>query len=161
MTAENPQAPEQNARAFWFFGNRHQTVLADHDDTEGRYDFVEALAPAGSETPLHRHTRYSEHVYALEGETTVWLEGRTAVLEAGDSFLIPPGVAHVVGTTGDGPARALNVVSPSGFAHLFEEVGIPDTDGTPPPPGDFDMELFGRISAELGDELLGPPGTRP
>ena len=161
MSAEKPNAPEQEeAPTFWVSDNR-LTILADHDDTEGRYDLVEGLAPAGFETPLHRHTRYSEHVYQLEGETTAWLEGRAVVLGAGESLLIPPGTAHAVGATGPGPARALVVASPSGFARLIEEAGIPVTDGTPPPAGAFDVELFGHVSAELGDELLGPPETRP
>ena len=161
MSAENPNSTEQEvARAFWVFDYR-LTILADRGDTEGRYDLVEGIVPAGFETPLHRHTRYSEHVYQIEGETTVWLEGRAVVLGAGESLPIPPGTAHAVGATGSGPARSLVVASPSGFARLIEEAGIPDTDGTPPPAGAFDMELFGRVSAELGDELLGPPGTRP
>lgn len=160
MNAEKSNEPERTARRFWLSDNR-LSIFADHNDTEGRYDLIEGLLPAGSETALHRHTRYSEHLYQLEGETTVWLEGHTIVLGPGESFLIPIGAAHIVGITSDVPSRALVVASPSGFARLIAEVGTPDTDGTPSPTGSVDMELFGRVSAELGDELLGPPGTRP
>ena len=148
------------AQTFWFIDN-HQTILADHDDTGGRYELIEGLSPAGTETPPHRHTRHTEHFYVLEGELTVWLEGRTAVLGVGESIFVPLGAAHAIGSTGDGPARGVVVASPSGFARLIEEAGIPDTDDTPPPPGFMDMDLFGRVSEEIGDELLGSPGTRP
>jgi hypothetical protein len=30
-----------------------------------------------------------------------------------------------------------------------------------PPPEATDMELVGRVSAEVGDEILGPPGALP
>ncbi len=136
------------------FDNR-LSILADHGDTEGRYDLVEGLVPAGFETSLHRHTRYTEHFFVLEGEITVWLEGRTAVLEAGESVLIPMGAAHAISVPGYGPARTLVVASPSGFARLISEVGI--ADGPQPSPDAFDRGLFGRLSAELGDEVLGPP----
>lgn len=160
MTPENPKAPERAARTFWLLDN-HVFVLADHNDTGGRYDLIEELLPAGAEGPLHRHTRYTEHIYVLEGELTVWLEGRTTVLGVEESITIPLGAAHVGDNTGDGPVRVLMVASPSGYARLAEEAGIPDTDGTPPPPGSMDMDLFGRVLEETGNELLGPPGTRP
>jgi hypothetical protein len=66
-----------------------------------------------------------------------------------------------VAATGDDPGRGLIAASPSGFARLITEVGTPDGgDGTPPsaPP---DREIFRRVSAELDDEILGPPGALP
>ena len=122
MNAETPNSPQRTARAFWLSDN-HWTILADRDDTEGRYDLIEGLLPAGFETVLHRHTRYSEHLYQLEGETTVWLEGRTMVLGSGESFLIPTGAAHAIGTTSDVPSRALFVTSPSGAASTVSSRG--------------------------------------
>lgn len=60
MTAESPKAPESKARTAWFLDNRHQVFLADRDGTGGRYDPGEASAPAGPETPPHRHTRHRD-----------------------------------------------------------------------------------------------------
>ena len=145
-------------RSYWLFGARF-TVHAHHGDTAGRYDLIEGGGPPGSQTPLHRHTRYAEQFYVLEGELTVWAGGRTAVLRPGDVFTVPAGTAHAVAVTGSGPARALAVASPSGFARLVMGAGTPDTGA--PPAGPLDMALFDRISAEVGDEVLGPPGARP
>jgi mannose-6-phosphate isomerase-like protein (cupin superfamily) len=145
-------------RSYWLFGTRF-TVHADHDDTAGQYDLVEGNAPPGLQTPLHRHTRYAERFYILQGEFTVWAGERKAVLRAGDTFTVPAGTAHAVAVTGNGPARALCVASPSGFARLVVEAGTPDAGA--PPAGPPDIAHFERICAEIGDEILGPPGARP
>jgi quercetin dioxygenase-like cupin family protein len=146
-------------RSYWLFGAR-LTVHAGHEDTAGRYDLIEGASLPGTQTPLHRHNCYSEQIYVLEGEFTVWAGEQTAVLHPGDIFIIPAGTAHAVATTGDGISRGLVVASPSGFARLIMETGTPDTGGAPPA-GPPDMALFDRICAEIGDEVLGPPGTRP
>ncbi len=77
------------------------------------------------------------------------------MLSAGESFLIPPYTPHVVAALGDQPARGLVVAAPSAFARLIEAVGTQDETETP------DMELFERICAEIGDEILGAPGDLP
>jgi quercetin dioxygenase-like cupin family protein len=146
-------------RSFWLHGARF-TVHADHEDTGGLYDLVEGGGPPGFQTPLHRHTRYTEQFYILEGEFTVWAGGRTAVLRPGDTFTVPAGTEHAVAVTGAGPARALCVASPSGFARLITAAGTPDT-GDGPPAGPPDLALFEHVCAEVGDENLGPPGARP
>ncbi|MEH1899679.1 MAG: cupin domain-containing protein, partial [Nostoc sp.] len=105
--------------------------------------------------PLHRHTRYSEQIYVLSGEFTVWAGEKKAVLSAGESFLIPTATPHTVAVLNEQPARVLVVAAPSGFARLIAAVGTLDEKETP------DMELFERICLEIGDEILGPPGTLP
>ena len=141
-------------QSFWFFGNR-LTILADHTTTGGQYDLIEGYNPPGILTPLHRHTRYSEQLYVLEGELTVWAGEKKVVLSPGEGFLISPGIPHVVGVLSDKPARALVVAAPSGFARLIAATGtVDETEPT-------DLALFERIAAEMGDEFLGPPGTLP
>lgn len=141
-------------QSFWFLGSRF-TILADHTTTGGQYDLIEGYNPPGTLTPLHRHTRYSEQIYALEGELTVWAGKDKIVLTSGESFLISPGTPHVVGVLSDKPARALVVAAPSSFARFIAATGTADE--TEP----VDMALIERIAAEIGDELLGPPGTFP
>lgn len=98
---------------------------------------------------------YSEQLYVLEGDLTVWAGKNKVVLTPGESFLISPGIPHVVGVLSDKPARALVVAAPSSFARLIAETGTLDEQEA------TDMALFERISAEIGDEFLGPPGTLP
>jgi quercetin dioxygenase-like cupin family protein len=147
------------SRAFWLFGARF-IVHANHQDTAGHYDIVEGCGPPGFQTPLHRHSRYWEQFYVLEGEFTIWAGDRAAVLHPGETAIINPGTAHAVAITGANPGLALAIASPSGFARLIMGVGTPDTGGAPQG-GRPDMELYERIQAEIGDEMLGPPGSRP
>ena len=82
------------AQSFWLFGSR-LNIIADHTTTKGQYDLIEGYFPPGTQTPLHRrHTRYSEQLYVLEGEFTVWAGENKFVLSAGESFLIS--LAHCI-----------------------------------------------------------------
>ena len=142
------------AQSLWLFGSR-LNIVADHTTTGGQYDLIEGYFLPGTQTPPHRHTRYSEQLYVLEGEFTVWAGENKVVLNAGESFLIPAGTPHVVAALSDQPARGLVVAAPSGFARLIAAVGTVDETEAP------DMALFDRISTEIGDEILGPPGALP
>lgn len=146
-------------RAFWLLGNR-LTVLANHTETGGRYDLIEVRPPAGHQTPLHRHTRYTGQLYVLDGERTVWAGPQKVVLHAGDTFTIPAGTVHALAATG-GPMHGLVIASPSGFARVIEEAGTPVTGDVPPQPTPADLERYNRLAAEVGDEVLGPPGALP
>ncbi len=77
------------------------------------------------------------------------------MLKAGESFLIPTGIPHTVAALSSQPARMLIVAATSGFARLIATTGTLDWEETP------DMALMERISAEIGDEILGSPGTYP
>src|SRR5262249_30251456 len=145
---------------YWLFGHR-LSILAGPADTEGRYDLIEGRFPAGAQVPPHRHHRYTEQIYVLDGELTVWVGRLKTVLHPGDDVVIPPGVSHPFHVTGDCPARGLVVASPSAFARLIAEVGTPDDGNGVPLSAPADMDLLHRVSAELGDEILGPPGALP
>jgi quercetin dioxygenase-like cupin family protein len=136
-------------------GASRLSIIADHTTTGGQYGLIEGYFPPGSQTPLHRHTRYSEQLYVLEGEFTVWAGENKMILSAGESFLIPACTPHVIASLSDRPARGLVVSAPSGFARFIAAVRT--LEETEPK----DMALFERIAAEIGDEVLGPPGTYP
>jgi quercetin dioxygenase-like cupin family protein len=139
----------------WLFGSSCLTILADHTTTGGQYDLIETYFLPEKQTPPHRHTRYSEYLYVLEGEFTIWAGENKLVLDTGDHFLIPVGVPHVVGVLNDRPGHGLVVAAPSGFARLIAAAGTLSKEET------TDMELFLQICAEIGDEILGPLGTLP
>jgi quercetin dioxygenase-like cupin family protein len=145
--------------SYWLFDAR-VSVLADQTNSGGRYDLIEGWLSSGTQTPPHRHGAYAEQLYVLDGELTVWAGGRKAVLRPGDDFFIPAGTAHAVAATGAVPGRALVVASPSGFARLIREAGTQD-DGSGAPSAATDIDLYRRVAAELGDEILGPPGALP
>jgi|SRR5271168_5106132 len=139
-------------KSYWFLGSR-LTILADAASTDGRYDLIEGHFAPRTGTPLHRHNRYQEQVYVLEGEFTVRVGERKILLPAGQSIVIPIGVPHAIAASGDPPAKALTIASPSAFAHLIAAVGTPSELGAAPP----DLELLQRVMMEVGDEILQPP----
>jgi quercetin dioxygenase-like cupin family protein len=145
---------------YWFFGARLR-ILADGQQTESRYDLIEGDFPAGTETPLHLHTKYDELIYVREGEFTVYTDARTVVLAPGESLFVPRNTSHVVEASGRASNLALTLASPAGFATLIRAVGIPDaTEGIPPGPPN-DLGLFIEHSGKSGDVIQGAPGARP
>ena len=142
-------------QSFWLLGTLTR-ILADHETTEGRYDLIEGTFQPGVATPLHRHTTYSEHLFVLEGEFRVHTEAGITVVQPGENIFIPRGTVHAV-VSGPARSRGLVVASPSGFARLIKAAGtVADpTELLPPTPPN--MEAFARASAEIGDEVVGPP----
>ncbi|ASZ13304.1 cupin domain-containing protein [Chitinophaga pendula] len=147
-------------QSFWIF-NGKLTILIDEQDTNGSYDLIEGTFAPGIDVPPHQHHQYSELIMVKEGELSVYQKGQVTVLQPGEFVFIPKSTPHAVCNTGTTEAIATCIASPSGFARLIREVGLPGkADGSAPDEMN-DMELFLRISAELGDEMLGAPGTRP
>jgi quercetin dioxygenase-like cupin family protein len=102
-------------------------MVADRTTTAGQYDLIEKYSLPGSPTPLHRHTRYWQLLYVLEGEFTVWAGENKLVLSGGDNILIPVGTPHMVA-----------VFSP---AWLITAMGMPDETET------LDMARIARLWA--------------
>jgi quercetin dioxygenase-like cupin family protein len=148
------------AQTYWLFGT-HLTILTDEQATNFRYDLIDGRLSAGVETPLHRHTNYSEAIYVLEGEFTVYTDTGVTTLSPGGHIFIPINTPHVVVSSGMTASRALTVASPSGFAKLIRSVGTLGSFDSLPPDESNEMSQFLKLSEEIGDVLLGPPGTRP
>ena len=134
--------PEAHERQFVLGPEQVQaTILTTGAETDGRHDLIDSVLPARSMTPLHLHTRYEERVYVISGSLTVW---------AGpDELIVGPGEY----------THALLISSPAGFAELVARTGTPAHLATPE--GEPDLELFMAVTTELGDVVLGPPGTTP
>jgi quercetin dioxygenase-like cupin family protein len=134
------------------------TILTTAEETDGRHDLIDSVLPAGSTTPLHLHTRYEERIFVVSGSLTVWRGHDKLVLGAGDYAHIPTDVPHTV-QAGSEDTHALNITSPAGFAELVARAGTPVHLATPET--GFDDDLFTAVTTELGDVVLGPPGTTP
>ena len=88
----------------------------------------------------------------------MWSGPDTVTLRSGDYYPVPMRVPHAIESGPEG-ARALQISSPAGFAELIARSGTPAQIATPDT--EFDADLFTAVSAELGDVILGPPGTIP
>jgi mannose-6-phosphate isomerase-like protein (cupin superfamily) len=134
------------------------SILTSGVETDGRHDLVEATQLPDTATPLHLHTRYDERLWVIEGELAVWVGDQQLNVGAGGFVTIPMNTPHMI-RTGPHGARALNISSPAGFAELIERTATPAELAGPHPR--LDLDRFMTVSTELGDLVLGPPGTRP
>ncbi|GEC03246.1 hypothetical protein SSP24_09010 [Streptomyces spinoverrucosus] len=134
------------------------TILTSAAETDGRHDLTDSVLATGSATPLHMHTKYEERLWVVSGSLEVWAGTDTVTLRSGDFYTIPMHVPHMIKSGPDG-ARALNISSPAGFAELIARAGTPLPLATPET--ELDAELFMAVAQELGDVVLGPPGTTP
>jgi quercetin dioxygenase-like cupin family protein len=136
------------AEAVQFLDNR-AVIHAASADT-GDYAFIESVAPAGSQPPLHVHRDEGEGFYVLDGELTLWVGDDTRTLRPGEFAFAPPGVPHTLRTGADG-ARWLLIAGGRFEAFVRAVAAIGETDP---------VELT-RIAAKHGIDLLGPPGMLP
>ncbi len=150
--------PATEEREFVLGQGLRATTLTTAAETEGRHDLTYAIQPPGATTPLHLHTKYEERYWVASGSLTVWAGPDKLTLRSGDYYGIPMNVPHAVQAGPDG-ARALVISSPAGFAELIARAGTPARLATPQT--ELDAELFMAVTTELGDVVLGPPGTTP
>ena len=80
---------------------------------------VEIFEPGGR-TPPNTHNEAYESFFVLAGTGTASADGLATPIGPGDSFVLRPGVEHVVENTGPGKLYCLTFMTPNeGFAELI------------------------------------------
>ncbi len=115
------QAPLSTMGLFFSQSNYHSEPVAqgvnewiNHPDTDPRIPGLfaaRATIVPGSGHDFHRHPGREEIIYVLHGTIAQWIEQDRQVLNAGDSALIPAGLAHASFNVGDEPAVLFVVLS--------------------------------------------------
>jgi mannose-6-phosphate isomerase-like protein (cupin superfamily) len=147
--------------SIWFTDSLMRVHVAP-EDTNDAYALVEALVPPGHMPPPHIHERDAESFFLLEGEITVYLQEGETVVRPGQAAHIPAGVPHTIRVTGTGPARAVLVSAPGGFAEYVRACGRPaEREALPILDGPPDMGLLMREAPAHGITVLGAPGMLP
>ena len=122
--------------------------MIDGDETRGGFSLVEhPMPPRALAAPLHRHSREDEYSFVLEGRVGALLGDDVLVGEPGDLIFKPRGQWHTFWNAGDDPARILELISPAGFEHYFEEV-VALLQAGPPQPEAL-AEVAGRYGLEV------------
>jgi quercetin dioxygenase-like cupin family protein len=94
--------------------------MLDGHQTGGRFALVEhPLKPRALGSPLHTHTREDEYSFVLEGSVGVQIGETEMIATTGTLVVKPRGLVHAFWNAGDGPARLLELISPSGFEAYF------------------------------------------
>jgi quercetin dioxygenase-like cupin family protein len=92
------------------------------EQTEGALSVVEHPFPVGALVGPHVHTREDEYSIVTEGEIGFRSGNREVVLAAGGYITKPRGEVHAMWNAGTVPARMIEIISPAGFEHFFEEL---------------------------------------
>ena len=93
-------------------------------ESGGGFSLVEhPIPPRTLVAPLHLHEREDEYSYVLEGRMGAQLGDDVVIAEAGDLVFKPRNQWHTFWNAGDTPCRILEVISPAGFEHFFDELG--------------------------------------
>jgi quercetin dioxygenase-like cupin family protein len=128
-------------------------VRATGDETDGAYDILDLTIPPGpGVTPLHVHHENDEAILVLTGEVTVQLGDDRHRIGPGGFVNAPSGLAHTYRNSGDGPARALFVLTPgNNWEYLLEAARHG------PVEDESDIEKLVPILESHGVEMVGPP----
>jgi mannose-6-phosphate isomerase-like protein (cupin superfamily) len=89
--------------------------------TGGDFSLMERTLPPRGRRPLpHRHVNCSEAFFVLDGTVTFVLDGTELSGHPDDFLLVPRGMAHTFGNSGDEPARLLVLHAPAADAYFAE-----------------------------------------
>jgi mannose-6-phosphate isomerase-like protein (cupin superfamily) len=123
-------------------------MMAWTEETGGGFSLVEhPMPPRALAAPLHKHSREDEYSYVLEGKMGALLGDDVVYAEVGDFVFKPREQWHTFWNAGDEPCRILEIISPGGFEHFFDELGA--LTASP----DFSMEQLPPLADRYGLEV--------
>jgi quercetin dioxygenase-like cupin family protein len=94
------------------------------EESGGGMSLVEhPIPPRTLVAPLHRHSREDEYSYVLEGRMGAQLGDDVVFATRGDLVFKPRNQWHTFWNAGDEPCRILEIITPAGFEHFFDELG--------------------------------------
>ena len=93
------------------------------EESGGGFSLVEHPIPTRHlAAPMHRHTREDEYSFVLEGRLGATLGDQIVYADAGDLVFKPRDQWHTFWNAGDVPCRILEIISPGGFEHYFDDL---------------------------------------
>jgi mannose-6-phosphate isomerase-like protein (cupin superfamily) len=122
--------------------------MAWTEETGGGFSLVEhPMPPRRLAAPLHKHSREDEYSFVLEGRMGAMLGDDVVYAEPGDLAFKPRDQWHTFWNAGDESCRILEIISPGGFEHFFDELGAMLESP------DFDPGQLGELGARYGLEF--------
>jgi mannose-6-phosphate isomerase-like protein (cupin superfamily) len=122
--------------------------MAWTEETGGGFSLVEhPMPPRHLAAPLHKHSREDEYSFVVEGRMGALLGDDVVYADVGDLAFKPRDQWHTFWNAGDEPCRILEIISPGGFEHFFDELGAMTA------AQEFDPAQFGELAARYGVEF--------
>jgi quercetin 2,3-dioxygenase len=135
------------------------TFLTTQANTDGQFIAVMTEGPKGNAIIQHYHERHTEMFFCLDGQMTVWADGRELPFGPGDFLHIPANTVHSYRL--DAPyTRFLGFLTPGLFEPFFYTVGDPyEAYIFPfePSPFHFDRLMQAVQTGKLDLKVVGPP----
>ena len=121
--------------------------LLEAADTNGALAMFEFTVPVGARVPLpHKHERYDETIYGVEGVVTFTVEGKTTDIAPGESCFVPRGAVHGFNNLKQTNATGLAVITPALLGpDFFKEAAAIVNVGGPP-----DLKELNAVMARHG-----------
>ncbi|MBV9534778.1 MAG: cupin domain-containing protein [Solirubrobacterales bacterium] len=152
--SQAPRKVASNAGKSVDLGSVGVRFIAWTEETGGGFSLVEhPIPPRTLAAPVHRHSREDEYSFVLEGRMGALLADDVIYAEAGEFAFKPREQWHTFWNPDDTPCRILEIISPGGFEHFFDEL---DTAMHSP---HFNPAQMGEIGARYGLEFQ--PETIP
>lgn len=84
---------------------------------------IHGIFADGAMAPTHYHTEFSESFEVLEGELSVWQEGKKMILKAGDRATIPKLVRHKFKNE-SGSTVIVNIIIEPGYKPFEQNIQV-------------------------------------
>jgi mannose-6-phosphate isomerase-like protein (cupin superfamily) len=125
-------------------------------ETEGRFELMKFVAPAGRGAPPHIHHHEDECFYILEGDFEIGIGGTVRRAGRGDSAFLPRGVPHHFRNVGSSAGAFLCCVMPGQLGGFFDAFKNPwpASSVDPPPPTDDDVARLMVAAKRYSIEIL-------
>jgi mannose-6-phosphate isomerase-like protein (cupin superfamily) len=146
--SQGPRNLGANAGKAVDLGSVGVRFMAWTEETGGGFSLVEhPIPPRTLVAPVHRHSREDEYSFVIEGRMGALLGDDVIYASAGDLAFKPRNQWHTFWNPDDTPCRILEIISPGGFEHFFDEL-----DEAMQRP-DFAPEKMGELGARYGLEF--------
>ena len=97
--------------------------LITSDDTDGRFSSQSAVLDPHRLVFPHSHEREDEFTFVHRGRIGGLVGEEETEVEEGGILFKPRGLVHALWNPTDEPAIVVELISPAGFEHFFEEMG--------------------------------------
>jgi mannose-6-phosphate isomerase-like protein (cupin superfamily) len=146
--SQGPRKLAPNAGKAIDLGSVGVRFMAWAEETGGGFSLVEhPIPPHNLVAPVHRHSREDEYSFVLEGRMGALLGDEVIYAAAGELAFKPRDQWHTFWNPDDTPCRILEIISPGGFEHFFDEFA--DLLQAP----DFDPAQMGELGSRYGIEF--------
>lgn len=146
LLAEEPKIiRDKEGEVLNVIGDIQTHKLVGTETNELIVEWVDDVEP-GVGIPPHYHKREDEIFRVIYGQIEIMVDGKTTILEAGDTAFAPRNIPHSWKVIGTEKARMITSALPAGIEYMFEELAQ-----LPAGPPDFEKvtEICGRYGVEF------------